>query len=175
MKAAYTLTPRLRVFLKEPFGTLIEGSPQETMGKLRDMIEKEKPPRIISVGDIVSQNLHACSIHPQLTVIDYVSLRNQVMPKQAPVEKTVYVKNPQGTITEEAISAIKEALKADVHTHVVVDGEEDLLTLIAVLYAPENSFVVYGQPYVGIVVVKASVEKKAQVKGFLNEMKTSKS
>ena len=97
------------------------------------------------------------------------------MPKQAPVEKTVYVANPQGTITDEAISAIKAALETNEHTHIVVEGEEDLLTLIAVLYAPENSFIVYGQPHLGIVVVKASQEKKAQVKKFLNEMKTSKS
>ena len=71
------------------------------------------------------------------------------MPQEDAVEKTVYVDNPQGTITQEAIVAIKEALERNEHTHIVVDGEEDLLTLIAVLYAPENSFVVYGQPYRG--------------------------
>ena len=68
--------------------------------------------------------------------------------------------NPQGTITQEAIFAIKEALERNEHTHIVVDGEEDLLTLIAVLYAPENAFVVYGQPYSGIVVVKVSRLRK---------------
>ena len=83
--------------------------------------------------------------------------------------------NPQGTITQEAISAIKEALEKNEHTHIVVDGEEDLLTLIAVLYAPENSFVVYGQPYTGIVVVKVTQRKKAQVEEFLKAMKSSKS
>ena len=174
MKIEYTLTPRLRIFLKAPFGTLIEGTVQETMAKLKEMLPKEKPSRVISVGDIVSQNMHTYDIHPQLTVIDYISLRDQPMPKQAPVEKTVYVTNPQGTITDEAISAIKTALEANKHTHIVVEGEEDLLTLIAVLYAPENSFIVYGQPHLGIVIVKASQEKKAQVKKFLNEMNTSK-
>lgn len=174
MKIEYTLTPRLRVFLKEPFGTLIEGTVQETMAKLKEMLLKEKPARVISVGDVVSQNLHAFDIHPQLTVIDYISLRDQRMPKQAPVEKTVYVVNPQGTITDEAISAIKSALETNKHTHIVVEGEEDLLTLISILYAPENSFIIYGQPQLGIVVVKVAQEKKAQVKQFLNEMKTSK-
>ena len=145
------------------------------MTELKEKIASEKPPRVVSVGDIVSHNLHEYNIHPQLTVVDYISLRNQALPKQAPVEKTVCVHNPQGTITEEAISGIKEAMDSNVHTHLVVDGEEDLLTLIAVLYAPENSFVVYGQPYCGIVVVKATEEKKAQVKEFLKEMKASKS
>ena len=57
--------------------------------------------------------------------------------------------NPQGTITQEAILQSSKPLEKNEHTHIVVDGEEDLLTLIAVLYAPENSFVVYGQPYTG--------------------------
>jgi uncharacterized protein (UPF0218 family) len=66
-------------------------------------------------------------------------------------------------------------LESNEHTHIVVKGEEDLLTLIAVLYAPENAFVVYGQPYSGIVVVKVSSERKTRVLEFLNAMKVSKS
>jgi len=56
-----------------------------------------------------------------------------------------------------------------------VKGEEDLLTLIAVLYSPETALVVYGQPHSGIVVVKVTSEKKAQVKEYLKAMKSSKS
>ncbi|MCW4000299.1 MAG: GTP-dependent dephospho-CoA kinase family protein [Candidatus Bathyarchaeota archaeon] len=175
MKAEYVLTERLRLFLKEPFGALIEGTPEQTMAKLGVLVAQKKPPKLVSVGDVVTKNLHESGLHPQLSVVDYVSLRNQVMPKEVPVEKTVYVKNPQGTITEEALVAVKLALEGDVHTHIVVEGEEDLLTLAAVLYAPEGSFVVYGQPHVGIVVVSASAEKKEQVKEFLKEMKASKS
>jgi uncharacterized protein (UPF0218 family) len=165
----------LRVFLKEPLGTLIKGTPQETMAKLKDLLNAEKPPAVISVGDVVSKNLHECGINPQLTIIDYLSLRDKIIPRQPPVDKTVYVQNPQGTITEQAVLAIKAALESGVHTHIVVEGEEDLLTLIAVVYAAKDSFIIYGQPYCGIVVVKASSEKKIQINEFLNEMKTSKS
>jgi GTP-dependent dephospho-CoA kinase len=175
MTIAYTITPELRVKLKEPFGTLIQGTFLETIDKMKKIVETEKPLRIISVGDVVSRNLHKSNINPQLTIIDNVSLRNQKIAEEAPVEKTVYVKNPQGTITHEAMVAIKEALKTKEHIHIIVDGEEDLLALIAVLYAPENSFVVYGQPYSGMVIIKVSSEKKAQVKAFLNSMNSSKS
>jgi len=175
MTVTYILTPELRMKLKEPFGTLIQGSPEETMSKLKEIVEKEKPPKIISVGDVVSRNLHKHNIQPQLTVVDNISLRDQVMPQEEAVEKTVSVDNPQGTITQEAIFAIKEALESDEHTHIVVRGEEDLFTLIAVLYAPENAFVVYGQPYSGIVVVKVSSERKDRVQKILNAMKVSKS
>jgi len=171
MTIEYTVTPELRVKLKEPFGTLIQGSFTDTMSKMKELVEKGKPSRIISVGDVVSRNLQEHSVHPQLTIIDNKSLRNQAMPEMVTAEKTVHVANPQGTITKEALIAIKEAIYKNVHTHIVVDGEEDLLTLIAVLYAPENAVVVYGQPYTGIVVVKVTPQKKTQVKKFLKAMK----
>ena len=171
MKVAYRITPKLRVKFKEPFGTLIQGSFEETISKIKDSIESEKPQTLISVGDVVSQNLHEHDIHPQITIIDYKFLRTQTMAKMDPVEKTVNVRNPQGKITEEAITAIKEAIEEKQHTHIVVEGEEDLLTLIAVLYAPLNAFVVYGQPHLGIVVVKVTSEKKTQAQEFLNAMK----
>jgi GTP-dependent dephospho-CoA kinase len=175
MTAEYALTPRLRLFLKDPFGTLITGTPQETMAALKALIDKEKPPLLVSVGDVVSKNLHDYGLHPQLTIVDFISLRDQAMPKLAPIENTVCVTNPQGTITAQSMTAIKAALASGVHTHIEVKGEEDLLTLIAVLYAPENGLVVYGQPHMGIVVVKVSIEKKKLVKQFLNEMKAAKS
>jgi len=171
MKIEYTVTPELRIKLKEPFGTLIQGSFNETMEKMKELIEKEKPPKIISVGDVVSRNLHEHGVHPQLTIIDNKSLRNQAAPERGTTEKTVRVTNPQGTITKEALIAIKKAIEENEHTHIVVDGEEDLLTLMAVLNAPENAVVVYGQPYTGIVVVKVTTQKKAQAGKFLKAMK----
>jgi len=172
MTIKYIITPELRIKLKEPFGTLIQGSFNETMSKMKELVEKEKPPKIISVGDVVSRNLHEHGVHPQLTIIDNKSLRNLAVLERIAAEKTVHVTNPQGTITKEALIAIKEAIDKDEHTHIVVDGEEDLLTLIAVLYAPENAVVVYGQPYTGVVVVKVTPQKKTQAEKFLKAMKT---
>jgi len=97
------------------------------------------------------------------------------MPEQVAVDRVVHVENPQGTITEESVAAVKAVLESGIHTHIVVNGEEDLLVLPAILYAPENAFIVYGQPYVGIVVAKATKMRKEQVKEFLKEMKASKS
>ena len=176
MKIEYVITPELRVRLKEPFGSLIQGTVEETMTKLERLIEKEKPPMIISVGDIVSKTLHQYKLHPQLTVIDNISLRDQkIVPLEAHGEESVNVKNPQGTITEESTLAIQRALARGVHTHIIVEGEEDLLTLTAVLNAPERSFVIYGQPHLGVVVIKVTDQKKCQVQEFLNAMKVSKS
>jgi GTP-dependent dephospho-CoA kinase len=172
MRIDYVLTPELRLKLKEPFGNLIEGSFEGTTAKLQEQIDKEKPPMIITVGDVVTKNLHDHQLHPQISIIDHISLRDQkTQPTQAHGEQTVHVKNPQGTITDEAVEVIRKAIAKGNHTHIVVDGEEDLLTLIAVKYASENSFVIYGQPKVGIVVVKVTQHNKVQVQEFLNAMK----
>ena len=43
-------------------------------------------------------------------------------------------KNPQGTITKEAM-AVQDALSGDKQVQIMVEGEEDPLTIAAVLYA----------------------------------------
>jgi hypothetical protein len=142
------------------------------MGKVEDIVKREKPPKIVSVGDTVSRNLHEHQINPQLSITDNKRMRRRIQPRTFAGKNVVHVKNPQGTITEEAIRAIKEALESDERVHVIVDGEEDLLVIAAVFYAPEKSLVVYGQPYEGIVVVKVTSEKKAEAAEILKAMKT---
>jgi len=170
MATAYSLTPELRKKLKKPIGTLIRGSFAQTMKILKNMTEKEKPVFMISVGDTVSKNLAKNHMFPQLSIVDNRVMRRTVQPIPLTAEKVIHVKNPPGTITEEALSAIQEALKSNCRVKIVADGEEDLLVLIAVVYSPENAFVIYGQPYEGVVVVKVTSEKKAEVAGILKVM-----
>jgi uncharacterized protein (UPF0218 family) len=176
MAIEYNLTPELRIKLKKPLGTLIRGSFAEAMKTFKDITENEKPTAIISVGDTVSKNLAENHLVPQVSIVDNKVMRRRITPIALAMEKTITVKNPKGTITEEAHNAIREAMKCDYHVKIVVDGEEDLLALIAVLYAPENSFVVYGQPYEGIVAIKVTPEKKSEIAEILKTMeKRSKS
>jgi len=170
MAIAYSVTPELRARLKEPFGMLIRGSFAETMDKMDNIVKREKPPMIVSVGDTVSRNLYEHQMYPHLSITDSKRMRKRIKPRIF-AAKRFRVKNPQGTITEEAIAAINEAFQNDECVHIIVDGEEDLLALIAVLCAPEKSLVVYGQPYLGIVVVKVTSEKKAEVTEILKAMK----
>ncbi len=170
MIIAYSLTPELRRKLREPLGILIRGSFSETMKRFKDITEKEKPSRTISVGDTVSKNLVKNHMFPQLSIVDNRVMRKRVQPTSLAAENAICVRNPPGTITEEALLAIRDAFKSNRRVKIVVDGEEDLLTLIAVFYAPENSFVVYGQPYEGVVVVRVTPEKKAEVAEILKAM-----
>jgi uncharacterized protein (UPF0218 family) len=170
MIIAYSLTPKLRRKLKEPLGTLIRGSFSETIRRLKNMIESEKPPQTISVGDTVSKNLVRNHVFPHLAIVDNRVMRKRVQPTLLAAESTVCIRNPPGTITQEALMAIQNAIKSNRRVKIIVEGEEDLLTLIAAFYARENSFVVYGQPYEGIVVVKVTPEKKAEVAEILKAM-----
>jgi uncharacterized protein (UPF0218 family) len=167
MPIRYNLTPELRVKLKQPLGILIRGSFTETMKTFSDMVNKQKPPSIISVGDTVSKNLAKSHIFPKLSIIDNRCMRKNITPTLLATEKTIYVKNPQGTITEEAIAAIQEALQSNQYAKIVVEGEEDLLTLIAIMHAKQDSFVLYGQPREGIVVVKVTTGKKTEISEIL--------
>lgn len=165
------LTPQLRKKLKKPLGTLFQGALEETMKILETLIEKEKPAKVVTVGDRVSQDLADHHILPDVLIVDNKIMRKKISPISATADRVVNVKNPAGTITEEAWLAIEKAMEGSRRTKIVVDGEEDLLTLVAILTAPENSLVLYGQPRKGVVVVKATVEIKQKVQKIVEAMK----
>jgi hypothetical protein len=164
------LTPALREKLKSPIGLLIQGTSDETMKKLRELMKKEKPSRIISVGDVVSSNMTKHGISPQIMIVDNRVMRKRITPISLDADQTLHVKNPPGTLTDQAWSTIQEALSQTQRTKIVVDGEEDLLTIIATLHAPEGSLVVYGQPREGIVVVKVTKQKKEMLQRIVEAM-----
>lgn len=154
-------------------GLLITGSSDVTMNTLRDLMAKERPSRIISVGDAVSKNMIIHNFPVDVLVVDNKVMRKPIDPILAEVDQTLYLKNPPGTLSEEAWVIIKEALSGEVRTRVLVDGEEDLLTLVAVLCAPDNSVVVYGQPHEGIVVVKVTRKTRKKARQFVSEMENA--
>ncbi len=170
MPKKFTITPEVIAEFKEPFGKMIYGSSTQTMNKLKDLLKTESPSKIIAVGDTVSRNLSKSQIHTHLSITDNKSHRRKTQPQTFKNKEIIKVKNPQGTITFEAIKAIQLAIKGKNEVHLLVDGEEDLLTLAAVLYAPENSIVIYGQPHKGIVVIKVTPEKKIEAEKILNKM-----
>lgn len=170
MRVLYKLTPELRRELKKPIGILLRGSFEETMKKFESLLQEDKPSVIVSVGDRVSRSLAESRIATKLSIVDNRIMRRRIQPIPLIAEDTLYVQNPPGTITEEALDAIQKALRGKRCAKIVVDGEEDLLALVAVMYAPENSLVVYGQPSKGIVVVMVTKQKKSEITEILKTM-----
>jgi GTP-dependent dephospho-CoA kinase len=143
------------------------------MKQLKAIIEKEKPSSIISVGDIVSQHMLDFGLPLDVLIVDNKTMRKAINPIVVDVDQTLYAKNPPGTITEEAWAAISDAVAYEGRTKVMIDGEEDLLTVVAVLSAPEDALVVYGQPNVGVVAVKVTEERKENMRRIVDLMKQS--
>ncbi|PVX26322.1 MAG: hypothetical protein CW691_01765 [Candidatus Bathyarchaeum sp.] len=152
---------------------MIEGSFEEAMQKLKEIIDKEKPSTVISVGDIVSQHMIERNLVLDVLIVDNKTMRKPIQPITVDTDQTLYAKNPPGTITDEAWDAIKRATKNKGRTKIIIDGEEDLLTLVTVLSAPKDAFVVYGQPQKGIVVVKVTKETREKMRSIVDAMEES--
>ena len=159
------LRPEQRRELKNLLGRLLTGSPNETMLKLSQIVNEQKPPIIVAVGDMVSKNMTEHHIPVHIVIVDNKILREDIKPVQVEAKTTLHVKNPPGTLTPEAWTTFQEALKKTKPAKVQVEGEEDLFTLVAVALAPDKSLVVYGQPNQGLVAVTVNKEtrRKAQL------------
>jgi uncharacterized protein (UPF0218 family) len=164
------LKDELRQELRNPLGMLIKGTPDQTGKELVELIRKEKTQCIISVGDIVSKALVELGIKPHIMIIDGKAMRKQIQPLEVEAKNRILLNNPAGTLTPLAWVATAEALRKKTPTLIFVDGEEDLLTLVAVLEAPENALVAYGLPNEGVVVAKADATAKRKANLIIEAM-----
>ena len=164
------LRPEQRRELKNPLGQLITGSPKETMLKLSQIVNEQKPPIIAAVGDMVSKNMTEHHIPVHIVIVDNKILREDIKPVQIETKTTLHVNNPPGTLTPEAWTTFQEALKKTKPTKVQVQGEEDLFTLVAVALAPDKSLVVYGQPNQGLVAVTVNKETRRKAQLIIDAM-----
>lgn len=163
------MTEAQRRLLKKPLGELIKGTPIECSRKLKKVLEKEKPPRLILVGDSVSRNAFQNGIKPDVVVIDHMEKRERASEFEYPAENVFRAENAASTINEKAWGVVEEAVRRG-DSIITVEGEEDLLTLVAILSSPEQSIVAYGQPDEGIVLVRVSAEKKKEISDIVEQM-----
>jgi uncharacterized protein (UPF0218 family) len=140
------------------------------MSKLSELIESVKPKKIISIGDIVSRNILERNLPSNVFIVDNRSMRELIEPIDASVSKVLYLINPAGAISGDSWRIIDEAINSEGLVKVLVEGEEDLLTIVAALLAPVNSMVVYGQPNEGIVVINVTEEVKKEMREIINKM-----
>jgi uncharacterized protein (UPF0218 family) len=149
---------------------LIDGLPEQTMTKLTQLIQQHKPPKIIAVGDMVSKSMIEYHVPVNIIVVDNKIVREKIEPVKVEAQKILQVKNAPGTLSPEAWDVLEEALKQKLLIKVLVDGEEDLLTLVAVTLAPENCLVIYGQPGEGLVAVPVNKETRRKAQTIINAM-----
>lgn len=140
------------------------------MSKLGELINLVKPKKIISIGDIVSRNILEKGFPLNIFIVDNKSMRKLIEPINVSVSKVLHLMNPAGIISKDSWRIIEEAINSDGLVKVLVEGEDDLLTIVAVLLAPVNSMVVYGQPNEGIVVINITEEIKKEMREIIKKM-----
>ncbi len=119
----------------------------------------------------MTETLQALGRTPDVQLIDEVERRARRMPPEAPYVRLVRASNPAGTITAEAIGAVKNALEGEKPARVLINGEEDLLAIPAIEAAPIGSSLYYGQPGEGVVMVTIDERAKSSAKAIFASMK----
>src|SRR3989344_8127328 len=128
-----TLPDNLRPQLQQPMGLVLHGD------MIEKSIEKNKQNFLITVGDVATKTLLDNGITPTLAIIDnkverkpYTGLKKY----RAQLAKSKKVTSGPGYISREAMQALKVRPFKGV---IEVNGEEDLLALPAIAYAPLGS------------------------------------
>ncbi|PSQ16837.1 DUF359 domain-containing protein [Halobacteriales archaeon QS_8_69_26] len=137
-----------------------------------DALLSEAGDPLVAVGDVVTYHLLEAGRRPDLAVVDGITQRGPVEDaiRERVVEGDGKVPNPAATLSADLLRAIRRGLDADDPATVVVDGEEDLATLPAVLALPEGASVVYGQPGEGMVLVTVSPETRERAEALFRTL-----
>lgn len=158
----YVLPDAMREKLSMPFGRVLK----ET--EIENQISNET----ITVGDETAKSFFKKKIYPRLAIID---LRNNRVKKYRTIsdlglrpKKIIKAINPSGHITKELFEAVINGLKSK-NSVILVDGEEDLAVIPAVLAAPLGYKIYYGQPSEGVVQIEVTEEKKMEIKKLISK------
>ncbi|MHC1598723.1 MAG: GTP-dependent dephospho-CoA kinase family protein [Candidatus Methanofastidiosia archaeon] len=164
------LTPAVEAMLKRPLGILIQGEMPKTYELLKVSFGDAL---VIAVGDVVTEQLEKAGITPVLSIFDGKTKRKGLPAAQdLRSSADAVVPNPRSFVSEELWEAIKHCDFKN--RKLFIDGEEDLATLPAILFAPVGAIVVYGQPDEGVVVVHVTDDKKDEIKSIISMMEGEK-
>ena len=167
-KGDLLLTPGLRRKLKNPLGRFFPA--MDVRGEdFLSLVTGAK--LVVTVGDRVTETLQETTGRsPDVFVVDGMERRSAREIPRVAHGSTLKAKNPAGGITKAALSAVKRAFAGEKPVMVLIDGEEDLLTIPAVIEAPLGSVVFYGQPLEGVVAVHVDAKSKANAREVLRRM-----
>lgn len=171
------LPKKLRGRLRTPLGKVVSGGEnqlEDTARKVLKSIKSMRPFMLVSVGDVVTMSLEKVGYVADVNILDLRSRRVDMHEAwQKKYEQLQKYSNPAGTIEQKAVSAIHSVIRNFIlkgpKACVVIKGEEDLLTLPAILLAPFGSIVLYGQMNLGVVVVAVTEEKKEEVAKIIDK------
>jgi len=161
------LPESLREELRKPCGKVYQK--KEIIEFLKKTASGRK---IICVGDFVSSRLLERGIRPSLIIWDKKTKRTPIDEGVISILERFHtprlIKNPAGRITKESWSAIEDSLKEE-EASILIEGEEDLLTIPSTILAPDGSYVLYGLPGRGFVLIVVDSNIKTFFRNLLQE------
>jgi hypothetical protein len=146
------------------FGLLLSNDTGENVRAVLEIVQARHPPKVIIVGDFTLRAFLSSGYSPDLGLFDKKVGRSE---SAFSIEITDSACNPAGSITDDAVSAIRRHLASGEKSLLFIDGEEDLLSLPCILYSPEGSIVVYGIPGEGMMVITVNKETKEKIKRII--------
>jgi uncharacterized protein (UPF0218 family) len=167
------LPERLRYRLKDPKGELFS---RPGLGAAEDAcayIKRVGLRPVIAVGDLVSSNLARIGCQAAISILDGKTQRHDKLDFVFTADVELRAQNAAAEIRPEVWIAMELGLKlaeAGKTAKLLIEGEEDLTALPAVILAPVGSAVVYGLPGQGIVVINVATTHKEQVQEILEQM-----
>ncbi len=162
------ILPRdLRGELAKPFGKVLNFAPNHI-----------DPDKTIAIGDVTTKMFNEKNLTHKLSVIDFVVKREKKFDQLSQLGfderiETRIVENAAGEIRWELFESIKNALFDGERSVILVNGEEDLAVLPAILAAPLGFKIYYGQPDRGLIEILVTEEKKKETKGLVEKFELS--
>ncbi len=160
----FAISPALRAELKSPLGQLIEDR-SVSPGIFEKYITENC--LLVCVGDRTTDRIHDFHLSPNLEIVDFMEKRQARSYTQygLSVERIIRAVNVAGTISSDSLEKLdqcRQLIQRDRRSTVrlVIEGEEDLLTLPVAAFFPEETVVFYGQPNEGLVVISSNEAKK---------------
>jgi len=158
----------LREELRKPLGCVFKDTKD-----LLQCFKTLKWTMVIAIGDIIVDALMKQGIEPEVKIIDFRSRRKEFLIsnfkflfKSKFLNFKKYINEP-GTINIKTAEKLQQMIRhpsgVEAKSWLVIDGEEDLLALPAILFAPLGSLVLYGHWQLGVVGVEVTEEIKEKV------------
>ncbi|SMD30238.1 DUF359 domain-containing protein [Picrophilus oshimae] len=149
---------------------------QESINKIKEFSHsicsiddiKKHGGRIITVGDVTTENLERAGLDIFIEVVDLKTKRGEKTYNHR--ENSISIENRPGTISLSLIRAIESSIKSNKKTRIEINGEEDLAVIPIIFYGDINTLVVYGVPDTGMACIFINTEIKSMVTDILRDL-----
>jgi len=177
-KEKHILPESLRGELRKPLGHVVSSFSalsKQQIGHMKDEMIKQGHYYQCTIGDRVTWEFKKRGITPHISIIDGLTQRKALNKEilESILEKDrSNAENEKGTIRKSACIEVQRLFNMGqkrATKQLYIHGEEDLLTLVAVLFAPLGAHVWYGLRDKGAVDVRVTEKTKQTVYNLLRQ------